>query len=142
MVGEVPVFCCTACTLRILCSVLVLRVYCAYFEFPTWFVFCFLYVFCVCFVCCLCVFCMLFVVYRQPCVPVFQLVFHHHHLSYVHQYLIPNTRITSPPPVHDMLALQHARHVQLDGQPETRDCWFPGYAWTIANCNACGYVRV
>ncbi|KXZ45021.1 hypothetical protein GPECTOR_59g628 [Gonium pectorale] len=31
-----------------------------------------------------------------------------------------------------------ARGLRYWGRPETEHSWFPGYAWTIANCAACG----
>lgn len=30
------------------------------------------------------------------------------------------------------------RDIELVGQPETEYSWFPGYAWTIAQCRTCG----
>ena len=42
--------------------------------------------------------------------------------------------------VHDVLAVKHiaAEKVMLLGRPSQEHSWFPGYAWTIANCGACG----
>jgi hypothetical protein len=42
--------------------------------------------------------------------------------------------------IHDIVTLLTIRTelVQLQGTPETEHCWFPGYAWTIANCKTCG----
>ena len=39
--------------------------------------------------------------------------------------------------VHDMITLQQARHVVLEGDPELQHSWFEGYAWTIAYCGGC-----
>lgn len=39
--------------------------------------------------------------------------------------------------VHDMITLRQARHVTLEGQPETEHSWFKGYAWTIGYCEGC-----
>ena len=42
--------------------------------------------------------------------------------------------------VHDVMAVRHidAEKVMLLGRPSQEHSWFPGYAWTIANCGACG----
>ena len=42
--------------------------------------------------------------------------------------------------VHDVVAIRHieAEKVMLLGRPSQEHSWFPGYAWTIANCGACG----
>ena len=40
--------------------------------------------------------------------------------------------------LHDIVTLLFVKSVSLQGQPETAHCWFPGYAWTIANCKKCG----
>ena len=42
--------------------------------------------------------------------------------------------------VHDVVAIRHmdAGKVMLLGSPSQEHSWFPGYAWTIANCSACG----
>lgn len=37
-----------------------------------------------------------------------------------------------------MVTLSRVCRLALDGAPETQDSWFPGYAWTIANCPTCG----
>ncbi|KAK9812881.1 hypothetical protein WJX72_005161 [[Myrmecia] bisecta] len=39
--------------------------------------------------------------------------------------------------VHDMVTLRVVRQVVMYGRPETEHSWFPGYAWTIANCRIC-----
>lgn len=39
--------------------------------------------------------------------------------------------------VHETLTLAKVRGLILKGQPETMHSWFPGYSWTIADCNAC-----
>ncbi|XP_002993858.2 protein cereblon [Selaginella moellendorffii] len=36
--------------------------------------------------------------------------------------------------VHETLTLRKAQGLNLRGRPETQHSWFPGYAWTIANC--------
>ena len=42
--------------------------------------------------------------------------------------------------VHDVMAIRHidAEKVMLLGRPSQEHSWFPGYAWTIANCGGCG----
>lgn len=37
-----------------------------------------------------------------------------------------------------MVTLHRVGRLALQGDPEPRDSWFPGYAWTIANCRRCG----
>ncbi|KAG1659658.1 hypothetical protein FOA52_007245 [Chlamydomonas sp. UWO 241] len=39
--------------------------------------------------------------------------------------------------VHDMATFSAVRGVSHQGRPETEHSWFPGYAWTIANCRTC-----
>jgi cereblon len=39
--------------------------------------------------------------------------------------------------IHQMVTLRKTRNIRLVGYPCTEDSWFPGYAWTIANCR-CG----
>ncbi|CAM6024635.1 unnamed protein product [Sphagnum balticum] len=39
--------------------------------------------------------------------------------------------------VHETLTLARARGLILAGQPQTANSWFPGYAWTLAECTAC-----
>jgi len=42
--------------------------------------------------------------------------------------------------VHDIVAIRHIapEKLMLLGRPSQEHSWFPGYAWTIANCGACG----
>jgi len=40
--------------------------------------------------------------------------------------------------LHDIVTLLRIKGAALQGEPETAHCWFPGYAWTIANCKRCG----
>ncbi|KAG2443183.1 hypothetical protein HYH02_009260 [Chlamydomonas schloesseri] len=42
--------------------------------------------------------------------------------------------------VHDMATFRsvQGQGLRYIGRPETAHSWFPGYAWTIANCAACG----
>ncbi|KAG2443504.1 hypothetical protein HXX76_001857 [Chlamydomonas incerta] len=40
--------------------------------------------------------------------------------------------------VHDMATFRSAQGLRYIGRPETAHSWFPGFAWTIANCAACG----
>ncbi|KAL9230351.1 hypothetical protein vseg_005714 [Gypsophila vaccaria] len=39
--------------------------------------------------------------------------------------------------VHETLTLHKANGLALIGRPSTESSWFPGYAWTIANCASC-----
>ncbi|KAG0611107.1 hypothetical protein M758_7G116100 [Ceratodon purpureus] len=39
--------------------------------------------------------------------------------------------------VHETLTLARARGLHLDGQPQTANSWFPGYAWVLAECSEC-----
>ncbi|GBG76201.1 hypothetical protein CBR_g21950 [Chara braunii] len=39
--------------------------------------------------------------------------------------------------VHETMTLQRATGLELEGEPETENSWFPGYAWTIAHCARC-----
>ncbi|MCO5612818.1 hypothetical protein L7F22_067089 [Adiantum nelumboides] len=39
--------------------------------------------------------------------------------------------------VHETLTLAKARGLILQGRPETMHSWFPGYSWTVADCNLC-----
>lgn len=49
--------------------------------------------------------------------------------NYVNPHGIVHSTMTSRAVDRDEIALQ--------GQPETRDSWFPGYAWTIMSCALC-----
>ncbi|KAF8069542.1 Crbn [Scenedesmus sp. PABB004] len=42
--------------------------------------------------------------------------------------------------VHELVTLCRVApgSVMLEGRPETAHSWFPGFAWTIAHCGACG----
>lgn len=40
--------------------------------------------------------------------------------------------------VHETMTLLKANGLSLVGQPDSRYSWFPGYAWTIADCAHCG----
>ncbi|GAB4854332.1 hypothetical protein Ancab_022919 [Ancistrocladus abbreviatus] len=40
--------------------------------------------------------------------------------------------------VHEIMTLYKANGLALLGQPVKEYSWFPGYAWTIANCATCG----
>ncbi|CAN7116312.1 unnamed protein product [Brassica rapa subsp. narinosa] len=39
--------------------------------------------------------------------------------------------------VHEVMTFYKANDVALRGRPVLKDSWFPGYAWTIANCATC-----
>nr|XP_024396736.1 protein cereblon-like isoform X4 [Physcomitrium patens] len=39
--------------------------------------------------------------------------------------------------VHETLTLARARGLMLNGQPNTANSWFPGYAWVLAECAEC-----
>lgn len=39
--------------------------------------------------------------------------------------------------VHETLTLHRAKNLRLVGRPSTEYSWFPGYAWTIVECNGC-----
>ncbi|XP_024384992.1 uncharacterized protein [Physcomitrium patens] len=39
--------------------------------------------------------------------------------------------------VHETLTLARARGLVLNGQPNTANSWFPGYAWVLAECAEC-----
>ena len=39
--------------------------------------------------------------------------------------------------VHETLTLYRAKNLRLSGTPSTEHSWFPGYAWTIAECGRC-----
>ncbi|XP_047498018.1 protein cereblon-like isoform X1 [Penaeus chinensis] len=39
--------------------------------------------------------------------------------------------------VHEMLTLTKATNLTYNGRPSIQHSWFPGYAWTIANCSSC-----
>ncbi|KAK9742083.1 hypothetical protein RND81_03G147300 [Saponaria officinalis] len=39
--------------------------------------------------------------------------------------------------VHETVTLHKANGLALIGRPSTESSWFPGYAWTIANCASC-----
>ncbi|GAQ86521.1 Putative ATP-dependent protease PIL [Klebsormidium nitens] len=41
--------------------------------------------------------------------------------------------------IHETLTLRRVQGLALDGFQETENSWFPGYAWTIAHCQNCGY---
>ncbi|KAK1161536.1 protein cereblon-like [Acipenser oxyrinchus oxyrinchus] len=40
--------------------------------------------------------------------------------------------------VHETLTVYKANSLNLIGRPSTQHSWFPGYAWTIAQCRTCG----
>uniref|UniRef100_A0A3Q3XCV6 Protein cereblon n=1 Tax=Mola mola TaxID=94237 RepID=A0A3Q3XCV6_MOLML len=40
--------------------------------------------------------------------------------------------------VHETLTVYKANNLNLVGRPSTLHSWFPGYAWTIAQCRNCG----
>ncbi|XP_063072482.1 protein cereblon isoform X2 [Engraulis encrasicolus] len=40
--------------------------------------------------------------------------------------------------VHETLTVYKASNLNLTGRPSTLHSWFPGYAWTIAQCRTCG----
>uniref|UniRef100_A0A8C5DCH3 Protein cereblon n=1 Tax=Gouania willdenowi TaxID=441366 RepID=A0A8C5DCH3_GOUWI len=40
--------------------------------------------------------------------------------------------------VHETLTVYKANNLNLVGRPSTLHSWFPGYAWTIAQCRTCG----
>uniref|UniRef100_A0A3B3ZYH2 Protein cereblon n=1 Tax=Periophthalmus magnuspinnatus TaxID=409849 RepID=A0A3B3ZYH2_9GOBI len=40
--------------------------------------------------------------------------------------------------VHETLTVYKANNLGLVGRPSTLHSWFPGYAWTIAQCRTCG----
>ncbi|CAN9511671.1 unnamed protein product [Ophioblennius macclurei] len=40
--------------------------------------------------------------------------------------------------VHETLTVYKANNLSLVGRPSTLHSWFPGYAWTIAQCRTCG----
>ncbi|KAG2295704.1 hypothetical protein Bca52824_042373 [Brassica carinata] len=39
--------------------------------------------------------------------------------------------------VHEIMTFHKANDIALRGRPVLKDSWFPGYAWTIANCATC-----
>ncbi|MEE2827859.1 MAG: cereblon family protein, partial [Myxococcota bacterium] len=39
---------------------------------------------------------------------------------------------------HDIVTVTEVTGLLLSGPPVTRDSWFAGYSWTIAQCSACG----
>ncbi|KAK7072706.1 hypothetical protein SK128_017287 [Halocaridina rubra] len=39
--------------------------------------------------------------------------------------------------VHEMLTVTKAQNLTYFSRPSTEHSWFPGYAWTVASCNAC-----
>ncbi|CAA7032824.1 unnamed protein product [Microthlaspi erraticum] len=39
--------------------------------------------------------------------------------------------------VHEIMTFYKANDIALTGRPVKKDSWFPGYAWTIANCATC-----
>ncbi|KAL4226760.1 hypothetical protein ACF0H5_014740 [Mactra antiquata] len=39
--------------------------------------------------------------------------------------------------VHETVTVHHATNLNLVGRPSTEHSWFPGYAWTIAQCKRC-----
>ncbi|ESO12237.1 hypothetical protein HELRODRAFT_63317 [Helobdella robusta] len=39
--------------------------------------------------------------------------------------------------VHETLTVYHANNLSTVGRPSTESSWFPGYAWTIAQCSSC-----
>ncbi|XP_062356381.1 protein cereblon isoform X4 [Cinclus cinclus] len=40
--------------------------------------------------------------------------------------------------IHETLTVYKASNLTLSGRPSTEHSWFPGYAWTIAQCRICG----
>ncbi|KAM4721659.1 protein cereblon [Rhinophrynus dorsalis] len=40
--------------------------------------------------------------------------------------------------VHETLTVYKAFNLSLVGRPSTENTWFPGFAWTIAQCRVCG----
>ncbi|XP_041281721.1 protein cereblon isoform X3 [Onychostruthus taczanowskii] len=40
--------------------------------------------------------------------------------------------------IHETLTVYKATNLSLSGRPSTEHSWFPGYAWTIAQCRICG----
>uniref|UniRef100_A0A4W3IY30 Protein cereblon n=1 Tax=Callorhinchus milii TaxID=7868 RepID=A0A4W3IY30_CALMI len=40
--------------------------------------------------------------------------------------------------VHETLTVYKANNLNLIGRPSTQHSWFPGFAWTIAQCRNCG----
>uniref|UniRef100_A0A8D2PWR6 Cereblon n=1 Tax=Zosterops lateralis melanops TaxID=1220523 RepID=A0A8D2PWR6_ZOSLA len=40
--------------------------------------------------------------------------------------------------IHETLTVYKASNLSLSGRPSTEHSWFPGYAWTIAQCRICG----
>ncbi|XP_015496659.1 protein cereblon isoform X3 [Parus major] len=40
--------------------------------------------------------------------------------------------------IHETLTVYKACNLSLSGRPSTEHSWFPGYAWTIAQCRICG----
>jgi len=55
--------------------------------------------------------------------------------AYVNPHGIVHETLT----VRQLDLLQDDADLWLLGGPEIRDSWFPGYAWTIANCALCGF---
>lgn len=47
------------------------------------------------------------------------------------------TYVNSTGYVHEITTLFKAKGLALKGPAFTKYCWFPGYAWTIANCATC-----
>jgi len=39
--------------------------------------------------------------------------------------------------LHEAITLYRAKNMRLRGSPSTENTWFPGYAWTIAECASC-----
>ncbi|WAR25543.1 CRBN-like protein [Mya arenaria] len=39
--------------------------------------------------------------------------------------------------VHETVTVHHVKNLSLYGRPSTEHSWFPGYAWTIAQCKRC-----
>lgn len=39
--------------------------------------------------------------------------------------------------VHETLTVYKACNLNLIGRPSTEHSWFPGYAWTVAQCKIC-----
>ncbi|KAM9227109.1 protein cereblon isoform 3-T3 [Leptosomus discolor] len=40
--------------------------------------------------------------------------------------------------IHETLTVYKACNLNLSGRPSTEHSWFPGYAWTVAQCRICG----
>ena len=54
-------------------------------------------------------------------------------------YVNPNGIVHETLTVRSLDMLEDEADLWLLGGPETKDSWFPGYAWTITNCGLCGF---